>query len=59
MGWKSTIDLTREEAIAELVKQMVTLNDKSNSDIEEMLCSYGFGDDTKLKWYGHNFNIID
>ena len=59
MGWKSTIDLTREEAIAELVKQMGTLNDKSNSEIEEMLYSYGFGDDGRLKWYGHNFNITD
>ena len=57
MGWKSTIDITRDEAMREIINQMVTLNDKTNEELADMLYSYGFGEDSKLKWYGHNFNI--
>ena len=59
MGWKSTINVTRDEAIKAIVEQMVTLNDKTNKELEDMLEDYGFGHDSKLKWYGHNFIVND
>jgi hypothetical protein len=59
MGWKSTINITRDEAVKAIVEQMVTLNDKTNKELEDMLEDYGFGDDSKLKWYGHNFIVDD
>lgn len=59
MGWKSTINITRDEAIKAIVEEMVTLNDKTNKELEDMLEDYGFGDDSKLKWYGYNFIVND
>lgn len=59
MGWKSTIDITREEAIKAIVEKMAILHDKTNLELEEMLEDHGFGDDTSLRWYGHNFIITD
>jgi hypothetical protein len=59
MGWKSTIDIKRSEAIQLLISQMIKLEDKSNRELSEMLESYGFGEDSKLPYYGHNFMVED
>ena len=59
MGWKSTINITRGEAIKSIVEQMITLDDKTNKELEDMLEDYGFGNDSKLKWYGYNFIVED
>ena len=59
MGWKSTIDITRKEAIEAIMSQMNTIDDKTNEELEIMLDELNFGDDTELKWYGHNFTITD
>ena len=59
MGWKSTKDVNREEVIKEISLAMASINHKSNSELEQMLCDLNFGDDPSLKWYGYNFNVID
>jgi hypothetical protein len=59
MGWKSTIEIKREEAIKLIAMQLVTLNDKSNIELSNMLEDYGFGEDQRLPYYGHNFIVED
>ena len=58
MGWKSTIDVNREEVIKEISLAMVSISHKSNSELEQMLYDLNFGDDASLKWFGYNFNVI-
>ena len=57
MGRKSTVNIKREEAVRLIIKQMITLNDKSNKELEDMLEEYGYGDDSKLEYYGYNFIV--
>jgi hypothetical protein len=59
MGWKSTIDITRREAIDAIIAQINFLENKSNDEIENMLSELNFGDDPDKPWFGHNFIIID
>ena len=59
MGWKSTVDITRQEAINLIMSQISLLHNKTDSELEEMLYGYGFGDNNELPYYGHNFNITD
>lgn len=61
MGWKSTLDITREQAI-EMI--MLGLNRKpfeemSNQELEEMLYSLGYGDKPELGYYGYNFSVLN
>lgn len=61
MGWKSTIDLTRKEAIDAIVKALdrTPYDEMSNEELENMMSKLDIGDDPNLPYYGHNFNIID
>ena len=59
MGWKSTLDITRDEAVKAIQEEMFKLNNKTNIELESMLIELGFGDDTDKKWYGYNFYITD
>lgn len=59
MGWKSTIDITREEAMALILEKIVKLNNVSNEELASVIENLGFGDDTELPYYGYNFNIIE
>jgi len=59
MGWKSTINIKREEAVRLIIKQMVSLSDKSNKELEDLLEGCGYGDDSELEYYGHNFIVED
>ncbi len=56
MGWKSTITISRDEAIAAIMAEMAKVYQKSNSELEEMMESM-FGDDPDLPYYGHNFRV--
>ena len=58
MGWKSTIDITRETAILLILSRSTDLSSKSNEELEEMLYAIGFGDDTNLPYFGYNFNVM-
>ena len=59
MGWKSTIDITREEAKRLILEKIINLDLLSNKELEEMVESLGYGEDTNLAYYGHNFIITD
>lgn len=56
MGWKSTITIKREEAQSLIIQRILTCSDEELSDALEAL---GFGENTNLPYYGHNFRIGD
>lgn len=58
MGWKSTIKLTRDEALT-LIFDRLNSSNIPNDDIGIILESMGYGDNTNLKYYGYNFTIVD
>lgn len=61
MGWKSTIDITREEAISAILEAQhkKSLKELTNEELEQMMYNNGIGDTTGLPYYGHNFNVVD
>ena len=61
MGWKSTLDITREHAIKLILaaQTKTPFHEMTNSELEEQLYTYGYGDDTTLPHYGHNFSVLD
>lgn len=54
MGWKSTIDINRNEAMT-LILNRISI--ASNDEISSILTDLGFGDNTELPYYGYNFNL--
>ena len=58
MGWKSTLTITRDDALSAIMSQMAKLHMKSNSELESMMRDM-FGDDVDLPYYGHNFEVVD
>jgi len=59
MGWKSTIYIDREEAIELIAKATFTGKFLTNKELENMVERIGYGDNTELKYYGHNFIVVD
>jgi hypothetical protein len=59
MGWKSTTDITREDAIALIFEYLSKVHYMSNTQIEDLLETLGFGEDSDKPYFGHNFNIIN
>lgn len=59
MGWKSTIDITRDEAIRLIANRIMFVCTLSNKELENMIESLGYGDDTTLPYYGRNFIVVD
>ena len=61
MGWKSTIDITRREAIVAIMKVIdeTPYDEKSNEELENIMYGLGIGDSIDKPYYGHNFSIID
>lgn len=58
MGWKSTIDISREEAIA-LIAKRTGYKELNNEQLADLLDELGYGDDIELPYYGYNFNVIE
>ena len=58
MGWKSTVDITRDEAISLIFAKLATIHTLSDSELADLLESLGYGEDSNLVYYGHNFNVI-
>lgn len=56
MGWKSTVDITREKAI-ELIMARIMFS--SNRELSNALDALGYGDNTDLPYYGCNFWVGD
>lgn len=61
MGWKSTIDISRDEAIKLILEAQdrTEYNNMSNEELENLLYGHGYGDDPSLSHYGCNFSIMD
>lgn len=59
MGWKSTVDISRDEAIRLIHKRLNNIDELSNEELSEMLGSIGYGDDVGLKYLGCNFYVTD
>ena len=59
MGWKSTIEISRSEAINLIIRRLTDSENLSNRELEDILEGIGFGDNLDLPYYGYNFNIVD
>ena len=61
MGWKSTIDITREQAIAAIMGSVkkTPYDDMTNRELEEVMYDLNIGDDLDKPYFGRNFNIVD
>jgi hypothetical protein len=61
MGWKSTIELTRREAIDAIMKSLdkTPYDEMTNEELEDMMYGLNIGDDINKPYFGHNFTIID
>lgn len=57
MGWKSTVDITRDEAIQLAIKAMAKVHTMSNSELEDFLEELGYGETVGMEYFGHNFRI--
>jgi hypothetical protein len=58
MGWKSTIDITRTQALALIMDYALQCGNLSDSELEDLLETLGYGDNPNLPYVGYNFNII-
>ena len=59
MGWKSTVDITRAEAIKLVFERLSNVHTLSNSELGNLLLELGYGEDNNLPYYGHNFLVSD
>jgi hypothetical protein len=61
MGWKSTIEITREEAIRLIQKRMneMILNSMTNRELEYIVEDIGYGDNPEWDYFGHNFFVVN
>ena len=61
MGWKSTIEISREEAIRLIQSKLSDeiLSKSTNRDIEYMMEDMGFGDNPDWEYFGHNFFVVN
>jgi len=61
MGWKSTIDITRSQAISAIMSavEKTPYDEMSNEELEILMSRLGIGDYTDKPYYGYNFNITD
>ena len=63
MGWKSTVDITREQAISlatkELAKKIGEIHTMSDTQLEDYLEDLGYGETQGMEYFGNNFRIVD
>lgn len=55
MGWKSSKEISRKEAIKTLMNHIM---EASNQELEDMI-NNTFGDDTNKPYFGYNVNVFD
>lgn len=58
MGWKSTLKLSREDAISAIMGEYAKIYLMSNDELSTMMDSM-FGDDIDKPYYGSNFWVVD
>ena len=59
MGWKSTIDITRTQALALVMDYALQCGNLSDVELENLLETLGYGDNQNLPHFGYNFNITN
>ena len=61
MGWKSTIEITRKEAIKAIIDSIdkTPFDEMSNSDLEALMYDLSIGSEFNKPYYGYNFIIND
>ena len=59
MSWKSTIEITRREAIQAIISSLdkTPYDEMTNEQLENMMYQLDIGDDFNKPYYGHNFTI--
>lgn len=59
MGWKSTIEITRKEAIQAIISSLdkTPYDEMTNEQLEDMMYQLDIGDDVNKPYYGYNFII--
>ncbi len=57
MGWKSTKEIGREEAINLIYERISEIGYLSNEELGNILEGIGYGEDRKLPYYGYNFSV--
>ena len=56
MGWKSTIRIPKSRAISLIMERAYNA---SNEELEELLVAVGYGDNSNLTLFGHDFLVLD
>lgn len=59
MGWKSTRDIEKSEAIRLIFERLLQVHTLSNDELSDILEALGYGDDINLPYYGYNFWVVD
>jgi hypothetical protein len=61
MGWKSTLEITRKEAITAIIVSLnkTIYDEMTNEQLEEIMYNLDIGDDIDKPYYGYNFIIND
>lgn len=61
MGWKSSIQITRKEAIDAIMKSIDTTpyDHMTNQQLEEIMYQLDIGDDLNKPYFGYNFRIVN
>lgn len=61
MGWKTTVKITREQAINLILsaRSRKPYDKKTNEELEQLLYENDYGDNPKLSHFGHNFIVVD
>ena len=59
MGWKSTIEITRKEAIQAIISSLdkTPYDEMTNEQLEDMMYQLDIGDDAHKPYYGYNLII--
>ena len=57
MGWKSTANISRKEAIQLIFARMSDVHQMSDQELDDMLVTLGYGDNINLPYYGNNFIV--
>lgn len=56
MGWKSTKQISRTEALSLIIGHIA---ESSNDELGNILETLGFGEKSELKYLGYNFDVRD
>jgi hypothetical protein len=59
MGWKSTVDISRTQALALVMYYALQCGNLSDVELEDLLETLGYGDNQNLPYFGYNFNITN